>query len=414
MTGSRARVALAFLAAPWWLPPAIFMNKSTVLLLGVVALAAAALAYGSGRAWRWPWMPPVALAFVTWGAASAIWSLTPLYSFLVVVRMLAVCAGLVVFLAAASTFSAEEKLRLARIGVCAWGVALVLLGADATFHARIQAVLLGLFGRGGEEPEFLRRMWYIYKNGAVILVLSGFPVFAFLLGKPYGRWLMPATAALLAWSCVRIGSSGALVGLCGGLLIWGLAAGLPRAARLLLCAGIPAAVLLMPAILALMDPQAVARTLPHFPLPFFHRLMIWDFVRDRIAEHPFLGWGVDTAREMPGGGKMFTTWFPVPWMDRPYGLIGQNLPLHPHNMPMQTWLEMGGVGAFALAATLFSLSRHWLAPREDRVLAGARAGWLAAAMVVATVSFGMWQMWWLALLGLCVGFFALVEGRTEA
>ncbi|WP_337996299.1 hypothetical protein [Oleispirillum naphthae] len=414
MTGSRGRAALVFLAAPWWLPPVIFMNKATVLMLGISTLACAALACRSARSWRWPWLPPLALGFVAWCALSAIWSLTPLYSFLVVARMLAVCAALTVFLAGAAAFSGEEAARFVRIGACAWGAALLLAGVDATFHDQIQRVLLSLFGRPGEAPEVLSRMWYIYKNGAVILVLTAFPVFAVLLRKPSGRWLVPAAAAVLIWNCRQIGAASALTGFVCGLLIWALAAVLPRAARVLLCIGIPAAVLLMPVLLATVEPQAVARAVPDFPLPFFHRLLVWDFVRDRIAEHPFLGWGVDTAREMPGGSGMFTVWFPVPWMDRLYGVVAQKLPLHPHNMPLQTWLEVGGVGALALAVTLFSLSRRWLSPIGDTVLAGAKAGWLAAAMVVAVVSFGMWQMWWLALLGLCVGFFALVEHRAAA
>src|SRR6185437_5404764 len=49
-----------------------------------------------------------------------------------------------------------------------------------------------------------------------------------------------------------------------------------------------------------------------------HRLLIWSFAGDRIAERPFAGWGLDSARAIPGGSDEI----------RP----AQNwLSLHPHN-----------------------------------------------------------------------------------
>ena len=33
-----------------------------------------------------------------------------------------------------------------------------------------------------------------------------------------------------------------------------------------------------------------------------HRLLIWSFTGNRIAEHPVLGWGLDSSRAIPGGG----------------------------------------------------------------------------------------------------------------
>src|SRR6185436_143672 len=70
-----------------------------------------------------------------------------------------------------------------------------------------------------------------------------------------------------------------------------------------------------------------------------HRLCIWQFVGARIAEKPLLGWGLDSSRSIPGGE--------VECVDE-----GPSISLHPHDAALQVWLELGIVGAFALAAVI--------------------------------------------------------------
>ena len=88
---------------------------------------------------------------------------------------------------------------------------------------------------------------------------------------------------------------------------------------------------------------------------------------------------------MPGGGD------PV----RP----GQTwMPLHPHNAPLQLWLELGVPGAvvFALLVAL-----AWLALAEvdwPRPFAAAAGASLMAALVASLASYGVWEEWWLSTL----------------
>jgi O-antigen ligase len=129
-----------------------------------------------------------------------------------------------------------------------------------------------------------------------------------------------------------------------------------------------------------------------------HRLLIWSFAGDRIAERPFLGWGLDAARAIPGGADEI----------RP----GEKwLPLHPHNAALQVWLELGAPGA-----TLFALLVGWLwlllaeAP-WPRLYAAAAGGSLTAALAVTTAGWGIWQEWWIGLLALAM-FATLVMARA--
>jgi len=145
---------------------------------------------------------------------------------------------------------------------------------------------------------------------------------------------------------------------------------------------------------------AVFATVDAFKDSAGHRLLIWSFAGNRIAERPLSGWGLDAARAIPGGKieiRPGQTW----------------LPLHPHDAALQLWLELGTPGA-VLAALLVGLL--WLrlgAAPWPRLYAAAAGGSLFAATAVASSGWGIWQEWWLGTLGL--GLFAtLVMARAAA
>jgi O-antigen ligase len=131
-----------------------------------------------------------------------------------------------------------------------------------------------------------------------------------------------------------------------------------------------------------------------------HRLLIWSFVGDRIAEHPLVGWGIDSSRAIPGGRDPIApgeTW----------------LPLHPHNTPLQLWLELGVPGA-----VLFALLTGyvWLAlgrAEWPRVFAAAAGGSLATAIVASFATYGIWQEWWQGALWFSL-FLVLVMARVAS
>ncbi len=129
-----------------------------------------------------------------------------------------------------------------------------------------------------------------------------------------------------------------------------------------------------------------------------HRLLIWSFVGDRIAEHPLAGWGLNSSRAIPGGKDLI----------RP----GESwLPLHPHNAPLQLWLELGVPGA-ALMALLTAYAWLALARAEvPRLYAGAVAGSLACAFVATLATYGIWEEWWQGTLWFCL-FLVLVMARV--
>lgn len=105
------------------------------------------------------------------------------------------------------------------------------------------------------------------------------------------------------------------------------------------------------------------------------RLDIWRFATDHIMQKPFFGWGLDSSR-----------------------MFGPQIPLHTHDGAIQLWLELGAVGAGL--ATLFWV---WIATCLDalearnRPVAAAATACASAYLTIGSISFGIWQEWWLAL-----------------
>jgi O-antigen ligase len=128
-----------------------------------------------------------------------------------------------------------------------------------------------------------------------------------------------------------------------------------------------------------------------------HRLFIWRFAGDRIAERPLWGWGMDAARDIPGGQLDLSTAYPQAVLPA----NARALPLHPHNATVEWRLDLGIPGAVLMLAILvwglYRLGWHGALSANRR--AGSLA-WATSAIIIGCVSYGFWQAWWLACLWL--------------
>ena len=139
-----------------------------------------------------------------------------------------------------------------------------------------------------------------------------------------------------------------------------------------------------------------------------HRLVIWRFVGDRIAERPLLGWGMDASRAIPGGEAQASG--VMPDVRLPAGAT--MLPLHPHDAALQWRLELGLPGALlclvVLGQALWRIAGSPRMPPKQRALA---LGYAAALLTIAMLSFGAWQAWWLSAIWLSAAFLVGVRPR---
>lgn len=120
-----------------------------------------------------------------------------------------------------------------------------------------------------------------------------------------------------------------------------------------------------------------------------HHYQVWRFAADRAAERPFLGWGFNSSRTLPGGHELMAE-------------NAELLPLHPHNAVLQVWLELGVPGLVLLCFVLWRtfMPTGWQEFNRRELLI--RTLTVAAVFIAASATFGIWQSWWLSAIALAL------------
>ena len=322
-----------------------------------------------------------------WGAVSAFWAIDPARSFVLDLRLGGLFLAALALLAAAHRVSAPWRIALCLFAGAAVAVAL------AAYDLLSAGGLTGLVSVRGFRSARLDQI----AIGLAILLL---PASAKLAAR--GRPAMAlASAAGAGVFVLLLDGVSAKIGLLASLPIMGLLYWQPRGTARLAAALSVLFILTAPLTLPKLEriPGLVAAA-DSFKSSAGHRLLIWSFVGERIAERPLLGWGLDASRAIPGGNQE--------------ARLGQNwLSLHPHDAPLQVWLELGIPGALLFAALVALL---WL--RLDRLpgprlYQAAAGGALTAALAPVFAAYGVWQEWWIGTLALVL-FLIIVMGRATA
>lgn len=332
--------------------------------------------------------------FLTWAAASSLWALDPSFVAERVFKTayLALCGlGLHAII---GTLPASTRHRLALAGLAAFIFSALFLLEEMSSSYVLYRMVRGL---ESTQPVFL----HVFNRAAVILTVLVWPV-TLILSRRVGRWLALLLPLALIGLILRTESQSALVGLLTGLLVCGLGLGLPiRFIRRGLATGLVLGALAAPWLahgLHVWQPTALANWRS---ASGGERMEIWDAVSGRILEKPWFGWGLEAIRFMP---DLIA--------DNAVYMRGRPNTLHPHNGPLQVWVELGVVGVgMALGIVLLLLRRIGRLPDAPQTLALAT---FASVAVMASISHGLWQSWWLGLIGIAAVFVSLGVATTTA
>lgn len=146
---------------------------------------------------------------------------------------------------------------------------------------------------------------------------------------------------------------------------------------------------------------------------FYHRLYIWKFVSDEVLLKPWTGWGLDTSRHKYFSEKKIlqdeikkkTPFLKISTLDL--------LPLHPHNLPLQLWLELGFPGIlliiYLINLIIFAIPRLF----KEKINRSAAYASFASALIVNMGSYGIWQSWWISGLWFTIIFVRFLESRND-
>lgn len=384
--------------------------QATLPLLFLVAVAGA---FARGR-WR-ACLPPLngatilLAAFLLYALLSASWAHAPQMSAMKAAIGIIIVLGTIVVMQALGRESHGNVLHIAE-GL--WLGLLVGLVYAVIEVVSDQAVKIGVYNALGLGPEELEPdRFFTWENGRLVAVhpddLKRNLVPAALLLWPAliaartiaMRGLRVAvTTSLLALAGVAIffsPSNTCMLALIAGLITFLCASYLPRLTLTgLMAVWVVACLGIIPIVLG-------ARALElqdagWLPVSAQLRVVIWNEIAHLVADAPVFGVGANMTyvsqpplHEAPTAAQSWLG-FPIP---------------HPHNVYLQTWYELGAIGAGLLAAFGVALLR------QINTVGGTVKPFLYATFSAAAVEIGMsynsWQIWFMCLFGFAAAMCAL-------
>jgi O-antigen ligase len=375
-------------AALLFFPLLVVLPRGIAALVSAAGLCAAGLVLSAGRS-----RPTSILAIATmllgclllWGTASALWSVNPVRSLVVAARLAGLFTVGLGLAAGAGLVAAPRRLTFLLLIGMALGIAMVAI------ELATGGGLNSLVSDRAYRPTQLNQ-------ASISFALLVLPASALLisLGQTIFATLLAAVTAVMVYELAGTAAKAVLLaGVAMSLLLYRAR---PLVAGVALAVSV-AAIVAAPLTFARLERlPGLGETADSFKISAGHRLLIWSFAGDRIAERPVTGWGLDASRAIPGGDDPIRPG--EPWM-----------PLHPHNAALQVWLELGAPGA-ALFALLTAIVWGALARVEwPPVFAAAAGASLTIAFIGCFATYGIWQEWWLGTLSFSL-FLVLVMARV--
>lgn len=366
------------------------MPRAMAVVPVLVALGCWGCYYAQNRRW-----PAIEWAFVYWSlalaslmAVSAFWAIDPSFALSRCLKILPLLLSGVMLMSWARQVDdatlASLRWYFPRAFVFALGLCLAWM---------IVGYYTQILSHPGQHPNLS------YQNRGVVSLVLMLPVaLAFARGAP--RWLWATGSLFLTAILLATDSQSAHLALLVGLMfLYFFPAGRSWVWRTLhvilmvLILGAPFLAQFLYGALAEASTQVGWLSQGYAA----SRMEIWDFVARRALERPFLGFGVEAARQMH--------------FDTQALFFKTDTILHPHNFVMQFWLEFGVVGAVFLCAFLGDIWRRmqFLSTPSARLATGL----FFAAITAAAVTYGIWQGWWIGVLCLLPSFAALAIRATK-
>lgn len=342
-------------------------------------------------------------AMALWGALSTLWSIIPAHSLFEALRLVLLSAAGLTVVAAALTLDEAGRARVGRASAAGFVLGMLVLAVEFFGDFPIRRALSSV-ARGVIALAVLDR-------GATVLSLACWVPILYLVERR--RALLAALVFLAALIAVdRLISLSAVFGLVAAAFVFALGWWRPRLTATLLAGGFAVLAAVLPFCTPTRDTVLwLSKIAPWLRTSAHHRLVIWRFASDRIAEKPLLGWGMDASRAVPGGKTSVRDYMPLP---ESLAFDGAVMPLHPHDAILQWVLELGVAGAIIGAAIVIYAA--WLAGFAGTASRAARATGLAvmaAALPPLLLSFGVWQAWWHSALWLTAALVIAVASAPQ-
>ena len=400
-------------ALPIWVaygayaPVAVYSFVNTVVVLIVCALGVYGWAgWSRTAAHMWAFFrPELVITCFLWGTFTCLWAPDPAASFIAYLKIVALIAIALAAWSGIRSLSLGHLRTLQSVLLISGGTLLLIYFIESVFGFPIARILKEV-----DMPHLTQSMSEHQRNifldgrantkisrGNVALGAMSFVV-AFLIWRRTKKIYLSAAwllGCLIVTGLSRMAIVPVALVLAMGSMVWVWI--FPRHGLNHLAAAMIAFLILFPAIVLQLDRTGhLDEISSELSYSGQHRIEIYRYTAGLIADRPLSGWGFKAARHI---GPSAPDFIPAD-RDRPLNESQTILPLHPHNMSLQIWLE-GGFPGIAFASIFMFLLANKISglglAKSHRLLIAGTATFL---FVIANISFGIWQFHWLAVIAL--------------
>jgi len=387
-------VALVGLLAP---TIALYGSKGISVLFVIAALASLYDLFIK-KNWRLSIPGPLGLfllALVLWGLASLIWTVSFDLSWSLARSLPLTMLGGYLIVFSVKQLDSSGLLFVSRATILGFVLGTFFAVADIASGYTI-SMAIQIFRKGGEWATYMPG--FVINNGVTVLALFLWPVSIFLFNQ--NRRIAALVALIVAVAIAASSTSFAsIVTLAIGSAVFVLAYFVPRHIYKMATAGLALLVLGTPFFMAgLPDARTIGKDLPELDYGVYPRLVIWQYASNLIMEQPVTGYGLKTSRALNTESE------PISFLYMDKGKLEQGntkaISLHTHNGIIQLWLELGAVGALIglgiILSILHGIKNAATSPPVKALLYAS----LLSSVCLISVSYGLWQGWWMASLWL--------------
>ena len=373
------------------------------MLAVLAAVPIAALALDRSR--RATPLPPVMLALVALGAylvLNSAWSVDRVEAGTKVVFFAFVVGSVYLAIQGLPALGVRTHQRLVHGVLIGVAIGALFLMIECLFGQPIKRGVLTLLpvlqpdrkhvkvAEGGQIKEIAL---YVLNRNFAILCLSIWPAFLMLRSSLATRNATIAAAALTLVCVLAVFKSEHETSMLAIAFSFAAFAGMILAApimrRVILAGWVVATLLVVP--IASLSYSAGLHQAKWIPQTGRNRIILWGFTANEIKKAPLLGVGVAATKDLDEQAAGSA----VRPADHTYPLRTGR---HSHNIFMQTWYELGAVGALLLfVAGVLGLRVLERLPRDLQPYAYAS---FVSAVIIGAFSWGMWQTWFMAAFGI--------------
>lgn len=387
---------------------ALVSPRATPIALGLIGIAVIGLALFAGhlaavRSLMVP-LPDIALAiapFTIYLFANALWAVDPSEGLSRALLFLAIVALVAALARAAAAASADATHRIVDAIWLAVLLATAFLCLEIVFDQPVRRLLATVFPALRPSAKHARVIdgvvqdigLYTLNRNLGLLNMLLWPVLLAMRSRLSTRIGLLAGIGLLALAAMAMFGSHhetSMLAIVAASVVFVGMIYATRVTRAIVLASWVAALLLVVPLADIAHDAGLHRA-SWLPGTARNRIVLWNVTADKVREAPLLGIGIGSTKPLDEVSRDGAT--------REAGdSYAQRTGRHAHNVFLQTWFELGAVGAILLLVAGIVALRKF-ARLEARAQPYVYASFVAT-MVIAAFSWGMWQPWFMAAFGL--------------